>query len=70
MIVKDKTAFVGTFYVCTQCLAEGESYVTVSQIAFMVWNFLCGLLVTAIESPEGSQPVVNLARKMIMHFEE
>jgi hypothetical protein len=54
---------------CAQRLLEGESYITISMIAFIVWKIRRGLL-NAIESQESSHHVVRLARKMNSRFEE
>jgi hypothetical protein len=56
-------------FMSAQRLLEGESYVTISMIAFMIWKIRQGLL-SAIESQESSQHVVHLARKMNNRFEE
>ncbi len=68
MVVKDTTALLEPF-MCAQRLLEGECYVTISMIAFIVWKIRRGLL-AAIESPESSQHVNHLARKMNSRFEE
>jgi hypothetical protein len=68
MVVKDTTALLEPF-MCAQRLLEGESYITISMIAFIVWKIRRGLL-NAIASQESSQHVVHLARKMNSRFEE
>jgi hypothetical protein len=61
VVVKDTTALLEPF-MCAQRLLEGECYVTISMIAYIVWKIRHGLQ-SAIESPESSQHVVHLARK-------
>jgi hypothetical protein len=56
-------------FMCGQCFLEGESYVTVLMIAFMVWKIQKGL-VAAIISETSSQHVKALARIIYMRFEE
>lgn len=67
-IVKDTTALLEPF-MCAQRLLEGESYVSVSMIAFLVWKIRKGLD-DAIESPQSSEHVRQLAVKMNNKFEE
>ncbi len=67
-IVRDATALLEPF-MCAQRLLEGESYVSVSMIAFMIWKIRRGLL-DAIESPQSSGHVRQLAVKMNNKFEE
>jgi hypothetical protein len=52
-IVKDTTAVLEPF-MCAQRLLEGESYVSISMIAYIIWKTRKGLL-HAIESPESSE---------------
>jgi hypothetical protein len=54
---------------CAQRLLEGESYVSISMIAYIIWKIKKGLL-HAIESPESSEHVKQLALKMNNKFEE
>jgi len=56
MIVKDTTALLEPF-MCAQRLLEGECYVTISMIAFILWKIRSGLQHT-IESPQSTEHVV------------
>jgi hypothetical protein len=67
-IVKDTTAVLEPF-MCAQRLLEGESYVSIYMIAYIIWKIRKGLLHT-IESPESSEHVTQLAIKMNNKFEE
>lgn len=67
-IIKDTTILLEPF-MCAQKLLEGESYVTVSMIPFIIWKIRKGLL-DAIESPNSSVPVVRLATLMNDKFRE
>jgi len=67
-IVKDTTAVLEPF-MCAQRLLEGESYVSISIIAHIIWKIRKGLL-HAIELPESSEHVKQLAIKMNYKFEE
>jgi hypothetical protein len=67
-IVRDTAALLPPF-MCTQRLLEGESYVSISMIAFMIWKIRRGLL-DAIESPQRSKYVKQLAIKMNNKYEE
>jgi hypothetical protein len=67
-IVKDTTTLLEPF-MCAQQLLEGESYLTISMIAFIVWKIRKGL-VAAIISETSSQHVKDLARKMYARFDE
>jgi hypothetical protein len=68
LIVEDTTSLLEPF-MCAQRLLEGECYVTISMIAYMIWKIRRGLLL-AIESPQSSVHVSQLARKMNNRFEE
>jgi hypothetical protein len=68
LVVKDTTALLEPFK-CAQRLLEGENYVTVSLVLFIVWK-VCHGLWAAMESPESREHVVNLARKMYTRFGE
>jgi threonine dehydratase len=67
-IVKDTTTLLEPFMTAQQLL-EGESYVTISMIAFMVWKIQKDLVI-AITSETSSQHVQELARKMYTCFED
>ena len=56
MIVKDTTALLERF-MCAQRLLEGECYVTISMIAFILWKIRSGLHRT-IKSPQSFEHVV------------
>jgi hypothetical protein len=58
-IVKDTTAVLEPI-MCAQRLLEGESYASISMIAYIIWKFRKGLL-HAIESPKSSEHVKQLA---------
>jgi hypothetical protein len=68
IIVKDTTALLEPF-MCAQRLLEGECYITISMIAFILWKIRSGLHCT-IESPQSTEHVVRLATKMNTKFEE
>jgi hypothetical protein len=54
---------------CAQRLLEGDSYISVSMIAFMTWKIRRGLL-DAMESLQSSEHVRELAVKMNNKLEE
>jgi hypothetical protein len=54
---------------CAQRLLEGDSYISVSMIAFMTWKIRRGLL-DAMESLQSSEHVRQLAVKMNNKLEE
>jgi hypothetical protein len=65
---RDTTSLLEQF-MCAPRLLEGESYVSISMIAFMIWKIRRGLL-DAIESPQSSKYLKQLAIKMNNKFEE
>jgi len=68
LIVKDTTALLEPF-MCAQRLLEGECYVTVSMIAYIIWKVRSGLA-GAMESPQSTAHVRRLATQMNNKFEE
>jgi len=68
LIVKDTTALLEPF-MCAQRLLEGECYVTVSMIAYIIWKVRSGLA-GAMESPQSTAHVRHLAPQMNNKFEE
>jgi hypothetical protein len=62
MIIKDTTVLLQPF-MFAQRLLEGETYVTVSMIAYIIWKVRKGL-VAAIESPNSSLHVMELATQI------
>jgi hypothetical protein len=67
-VVRDTTVILAPF-MCAQRLLEGESYVSVSMIAFIIWKIMRGFL-DAIESHQSSEHVRELAVKINNKFEE
>ena len=68
IVIKDTTILLESF-MCAQKLLEGESYVTVSMIPFIIWKIRKGL-VDAIESPNNSLHIIELATLMNDKFRE
>jgi hypothetical protein len=68
LVIKDTTTLLEPF-MCAQRLLEGESYVTVSMIPFIIWKVRKGL-VHAIESPHSSSHIVELATLLNNKFSE